>query len=515
MGGLPQSAAAQAIAERAQQRAIRFVMVWTGTRYGAEYPAILKDMVDRNSTLLSGEVSWWAITDRPDELPAGVNAIPADPRFAGWWTKCQLFDPAMPWNVGDRCVYFDLDSVIVGRLEDLVETPGIIKDWNWPGYNSSVMVWDHGQRPEIWTKLTQAIIERAPGPIVPAELLASGMHNGGDQEHITECAMKGEPWPILRPDWCVHYRLHAEGWPTDGAKVVCFPGSPKPHEVTDGWVPNVWKVGGFTSLPVMDGMNVSTEAAFQNVRANVLRDLPWFSGYPGSTPRKDAAILVCGSPSMRGRIQQIKDHKRRGGRIVSVNNAWRFLVENGVTPDTHIMVDARPENAEFVKDAPASTRYLIASQCHPDVFEALKDREVVVWHNGMGENEELREILQPWWDEGPDQRPIVLVPGGGTVGLRALWLCAFSGFRTIHVYGMDSSLTDGEHHAYAQPMNDGETVIEVVMGERTYRASLWMVRQSHEFRWHWRDLKREGVTIHVHGVGLIPDIAKQLRAGAA
>lgn len=277
------------------------------------------------------------------------------------------------------------------------------------------------------------------------------------------------------------------------------------------WVRDVWKLNGFTSLPVMDGMNVASQAAFDNVRVNVLRDLPWFGGYPGSKPHKEAAVLVCGSPSMRDNLQQIKDHKRRGARIVSVNNAWRFLVENGITPDTHVMLDARQENAAFVKDAPKSTRYLIASQCHPDVFDALADREVVIWHNGMGDSEVLRNILSPWWDEGPHQRPIVLVPGGGTVGLRSLWLCAFSGYRSIHVYGMDSSFDGDAHHAYPQPLNDGDRVIEVAMGDKRYRAALWMVRQSHEFRWHWRDLKREGVTLHVHGRGLIPDIAKNLR----
>ena len=41
-----------------------------------------------------------------------------------------------------------------------------------------------------------------------------------------------------------------------------------------------------------------------------------------------------------------------------------------------------------------------------------------------------------------------------------------------------------------------------------------MVRQSAEFRDTWNDLRREGVTVHVHGRGLIPDIARKLRAEA-
>jgi hypothetical protein len=39
-----------------------------------------------------------------------------------------------------------------------------------------------------------------------------------------------------------------------------------------------------------------------------------------------------------------------------------------------------------------------------------------------------------------------------------------------------------------------------------------MARQAEEFRGTWFDLKREGVSIFVHGRGLIPDMARALRA---
>jgi hypothetical protein len=34
--------------------------------------------------------------------------------------------------------------------------------------------------------------------------------------------------------------------PPEKASVVVFHGKPRPHEVTTGWVPEVWKVGGLT-----------------------------------------------------------------------------------------------------------------------------------------------------------------------------------------------------------------------------------------------------------------------------
>jgi hypothetical protein len=348
---------------------------------------------------------------------------------------------------------------------------------------------------------------------VPADVLPAGEINGGDQEWVTEIAQAtGKPWPLIRPNWVVNYRLHAQDWPPSGAKVVSFNGKPKPHEIKEGWVPETWKVGGFTSMPVLDGVNVDHGELEANITANLPRDVRWFTGFGDAG---QAVAIVCGAPSMRDQISAIKGQRRRGARIVSVNNAWRFLVDNGVKPDTHIMLDARAENAEFVKDAPDGVRYLVASQCHPDVFDALADRDVVMWHNGYGDNAFLRQALDPWWDEGPNQRPCILVPGGGTVGLRALWLSAFSGYKTIHVYGMDSSYAEtGEHHAYAQALNDDDsTVIATLMGKQ-YRCAVWMARQADEFQTTWRELRRRGVDVFVHGTGLIPDMYRALRAEA-
>lgn len=484
--------------------AVHVVTVCTGEKYDPRCVEIVHDMVARN--LSNIDVQHWCLTDRPEALPNGVAPIAAT--LPGWWAKVELFADRMPWAVGDRVLYFDLDVVITGQLEELAQTKGIIRDWNWPCYNSSVMVWDHGEHREIWSMFHPSAMDR-PDSVVPAELLPAGQVNGGDQAWITAVS----DWTTFPAGWCRSAR-DGEAWPPSNCKVLVFHGARKPTDVPTGWIADVYRVGGHTSLPVMDGANVETDVILRNVRAAVKRDLPWFTGFG---PVKQAVVLVAGGPSMRDHVAAIRFHQKRGARIVSVNNAWRFLVENKITPDTHILLDARPENVDFVRDAPASTRYLVASQCHPDVIDALLEqgRDVVLWHNNFGDGEQMREILAPWWDEGPDQRPCILIPGGGTVGLRALWLSAFSGYRRIHVYGMDSAYDEaGDHHAYPQTINDEDAALSVVLGDKTYRAAVWMVRQAEEFKWHWRDLAKEGVRLFVHGRGLIPDIAKKLKAGA-
>jgi uncharacterized Rossmann fold enzyme len=501
---------------------VAFVCVWVGEKYGPEYVAILRDMVLRNATRLDHDQAFFCLTDRPDELPDGVYPIPAPDWLPGWWAKIALFSPDMPWEPGTRVVYFDLDVAITGRLEDLPERKGIIRDWNWPCLNSSVMVWNHGEHRIAWDTLnTQPDLIDAPPLPRLAALLPAGAVNGGDQELLTSLCDQGlDSWDLFPAEWFVSYR-DAHGWPPTGSKAVIMHGDPKPHEIADGWVPNVWKLGGFTSFPEVKGANTSEDYRLDNVRSAVAREhIPWFTGF---RDEGKSCLIIGGAPSMRNCIPDIRWHARQAKtRLISVNNAWRTLVENGITPDVHVMLDARPENAEFVRGAPKRMRFVIASQCHPDVFDVLEAQgnEVAIWHSAHNDNTRLLQILEPWWNDGPRQKPTMLVPGGSTVGLRCLWLATYSGFRKIHMYGVDSSYAaDGSHHAYAQTLNDGETVIEVVRGDKRYRCAGWMVRQASEFEETWNDLrnyvdfdgKPAPVRVQVHGTGLIPDIARSLR----
>lgn len=483
---------------------LHVVMVRVGTKYPIGYVEVLSDMLARNLSELP-DVMPWCITDDPDSLPEDIEPIAHDRAYPGWWAKLQLFSPDMPWAEGDRVAYFDLDVAITGRLEDLVQHKGIVKDWGWPGFNSSVMVWDHGEHRKIWTQFTpDRIAQPSTGELAP--LLPKGQVNGGDQEWISEIAPE---FPLLPPEWCVSYRWQAADWPPADSKVVCFHGEPKPHEITEGWVPNIWKVGGFHQLPRSDGANVTQDIIDANVRSACERDLEWFTGQPA---HKKTIAICCGGPSLKDSLPDIRWHRRNGARIVSVNNVLGFLMENGIKPDSHVMLDARPDNAEFVKSAPDGVKYMIASQCDPSVFDALQDRDVLLWHN-MAEG--MQPLFEPLAEAAMtgEGKPFALVPGGGFVGLRAISLAWLSGYRKVHVYGLDGSFRAGQHHAYSQSLNDGDKPIEVQLGQdgKRYQCARWMVRQAHEFQDAYGQLAERGVSVWVHGDGLIPDMAKALR----
>lgn len=462
---------------------VTFVCVNVGTKYPMEYVAILRDMLHRN-TLPDRERRFLCVTDRPDELPEGVEPVEPEPDLPGWWQKIALFKPGkLPEG---RIVYFDLDVAITGELDTLIDQPGIIRDWHLPTYNSSVMVWDTGEHAEAWERFTPDVVQRLRG----------------DQDWLSEVG----GWETFPEGWCVSFRSHAQQWPPAGARVICFHGRPKPHEVTSGWVPAAWKIGGLTSLPKMRGMNVATDDALENVRSACARDgMNWFTGRP---QRPGEICLVGGSPSVREHIADIRRRVARGAGLVSMNGSLKWLLDRRFVPTSHVLLDARPDNVQFLDRLPKSTFLLLASQCHPDVFDRAQaqhpDDKIILWHASI--SAEMEDILRPY----EQTRPICLVGGGCTVGLRAMYLAHISGFRRIHCYGMDSSYSGEAHHAFPQALNDNEDVLTVMMGGNAYRCSAWMARQANEFNEQHEALAREGTRVWVHGTGLLPDMCRIL-----
>lgn len=120
------------------------------------------------------------LTDRPNEMPDGVEAIPITrpPRCFAYWSKLELFNPARQFE--GRVLYLDLDTLIVAPLAPIVDVPAafaITADPFRPGmktedrygraivrkFNSSVMVWDGGTQTELYTHWTSAVAQRLSG----------------------------------------------------------------------------------------------------------------------------------------------------------------------------------------------------------------------------------------------------------------------------------------------------------------------------------------------------------------
>jgi len=248
------------------------------------------------------------------------------------------------------------------------------------------------------------------------------------------------------------------------------------------------------TIPVV--CNTEDHEIFGNISAAVARDLPWLQI---SDPHDGVAVIVGGGPSMKPLLPMIAGHKTAGHAIFAVNGTLPSLANVDVTPDYFVLLDARAHNQGFIQPNKA-TKYLIASQCSAGVFDALAGHDVTVWHPAY-----------PGIQDYIGDRLCALIGGGTTVGLQAMSIAFAMGYRSIHLYGFDSSYSKaGDGHAYAQAANDADPRESYWVNGKEYIAAPWMARQAMEFQTAAQQLADADAIIQVHGHGLLPAIAKAM-----
>ena len=214
---------------------------------------------------------------------------------------------------------------------------------------------------------------------------------------------------------------------------------------------------------------------------------------------QDAVIaLVGGGPSLDDTIDDLIEKHEAGMKVVSMNGTHDYLLDHGIRPSVHMQVDARDFNARFVENWQEKTKYIMASQCHPKVFETLKGAEVYLFHafNSAVDTRALDDYYM---------KQYVSVRGGSTVMLRAIPLMRMLGFKKMEIYGFDSCVMDKRHHAYTQGENDHGPVSDITVGGREFFCFAWMMAQANDFI----DIVKvlgDTFELQVHGDGLIAHI---------
>lgn len=286
-----------------------------------------------------------------------------------------------------------------------------------------------------------------------------------------------------------------------GAKIVHYRGNRKTFMIGDHGGKNMNLIEGFESK-----LNTEMATMIAQAEQNMLIDLPLFVEIP---EHEGVALIVGGAPSLQDELKNLRTHKVRGGVIFALNGTHDWLIERGIIPDFHVLLDARQENVQFVRKPHKDVTYLVAAQCHPDIFKALQGYNVTVWAACFETPEQEQEFCAKF------NKPICMVGGGATVGLKAMNLAYLWGFRNIRLYGMDSSYQGAENHAYRQALNDKESRMEIHAAGRDFVCAPWMAKQATEFQRQYRQLVGLGCKVKVLGDGLIPWIYQQLSKGVA
>ena len=223
--------------------ALTVACVRTGTKYGAEHVARLRDGVARNLSLPHRFV---CLTDRPArETPPGVQRIEVS-GLPGWWAKMKLF--AAPLRGDGRWLYLDLDTVVAGDLSPLAAAVmptgfGICANFaraagaaQWPcSYGSCVMVLDENWGGFVWERFN----------LESRRYMASCPK--GDQQAVERIVPRSEVTLLqeVLPDGFFLYKKdlprYADG-PPPAAGLVIFGGRSKPETCDVPWVQSAWKM---------------------------------------------------------------------------------------------------------------------------------------------------------------------------------------------------------------------------------------------------------------------------------
>lgn len=186
------------------------------------------------------------------------------------------------------------------------------------------------------------------------------------------------------------------------------------------------------------------------------------------------------------------------GDVLACNSAHDFLIGKGIVPKYAMLWDAHPVIDRIITKPHKDVTYLIASRCHPSVFEKLNGFNIIVWHAMGGDCVEQLLI------ERNRMEPIIA--GGSSSVTRATHVAGALGYtKEMHLFGVDSCYENNESHI------NGSVVTLEKMNLRVcgkwFVVAPWMALQAGDFKILAPILKGNRVRLVVHGTGLIPYVS--------
>jgi uncharacterized Rossmann fold enzyme len=207
--------------------------------------------------------------------------------------------------------------------------------------------------------------------------------------------------------------------------------------------------------------------------------------------RSEPVAIACFGPSLNDTWEKIREFPI----VFSCSGSHKFLTERGIIPTYHVEVDPRAHKVTLLGTPNDETEYLIASACHPVVFDRLAGRKVRLWHMFATENDAYRLLPRGDW----------AVTGGSSVGLRCLTMARFLGFRDLHVFGMDGCEGPSGKHAAFHPMQQKKHSITTYKGVE-YRTTATLLECAKQTFGELNNLP--DVTATFYGDGLVQAMAQ-------
>jgi hypothetical protein len=247
---------------------------------------------------------------------------------------------------------------------------------------------------------------------------------------------------------------------------------------------------------------VSPQEMLENMRSAIARGLPEIRQ---CKPHSGTLAIAAGGPSLRDTWRDLE------GYIAAGNGALGYLIEQGIVPHFCAVMDANAHMADVVV-ADKRVKYLLASNCHPDLFDKLLNAgcDVRLWHptpDNVGAREEDFAPLPRGGFRllGEDHPGKFMIGGGTSIGLRLIPIGYVLGFRKFALHGSDASFRGNETHAYYD-RRWGEWAEHSSIEINGYRTSLNFMQHVTSFAnllTRFSEPRFEPVEIEMFGDGLM------------
>ena len=253
-----------------------------------------------------------------------------------------------------------------------------------------------------------------------------------------------------------------------------------------------------TPLTVITKMYSTPEHILENLRTNMKRDTIRFMELPGLLfARNEPIALVGGGPSLKEHLDEIRAFRH----VMACGSVHDYLVDEGVPFNFHLAVDPQVDAVEWISKPQKETSYLLASQCHPNLFDKLDGHKIAMWH--------LKGQVEPEDEHIYKGEP--QINWGPMAGNHSIQMSLYLGFQELHFFGMDASHRDGENHAYDvgkyhQEAVDRATVFKV--NGKEFRSTMALISQMEHFFDMFASTDGQFIKGYVHNDDLWAEVIK-------
>lgn len=224
-----------------------------GSFYSWDYVDKLYSMLSRH---LSQPVQLHVYTEPDRKVPAhmikhGLSSLNTLTRQRSWWYKLEMFNPE---HYTGPLLYFDLDVVITGNIDWIVQQPvdyfWTLRDFKrlwrpqYTGINSSVMWWDTGRFSFIWDDFKSRDFSYLQRQYRGDQDFLNDVVDQSQFKFLDESRIRSWRWECLDGGWDFkrrRYRQPGSGTALNGTDVLVFHGQPNPADVQDPVILEHWR----------------------------------------------------------------------------------------------------------------------------------------------------------------------------------------------------------------------------------------------------------------------------------